>query len=162
VNVSDRDLAIIDLLRVYRDLEGASSGGVGPGGYENGDRMLYMDGGEWDRSGCDALDEVLTQLRSERPTQWWHVTERYLRCEVRPQRIKTARGRLPKPGAHREFLGHGVRPPDLLRGGEVLVVVEMWCPEVRLEMVRRGVWFLVAGFPWDKFRWKDLRQGVAA
>jgi hypothetical protein len=159
-HVSVRDQAIIDLLRLYRDLEGVSTSGNRGGGRDS--RALYSEDSEWDRSGCDALDSLLGDLRVERPVQWWHVTERYLRCEVRPQRIKTARGRLPSPGAHREFLGHGVRPPDLLSGGEVLVVVETWQPTVRLEKVRRGIRFLVVGFPWNDFRWRDLRQEMTA
>lgn len=158
---SVRDQAIIDLIRLYRDLEGTSSSGTG--GREGDDRMLYMDGGQWDTSGCDTLDTLLVRMRGERPSQWWHLTERYLRCESRSKRVKVdKRGRLEKLGPYCEALGHGVRPPDLLRGGEVLVVVESWQPAVRPQKVRLAVRWLVVEFPWDRFRWNDLRTSIAA
>jgi len=161
-----REQAIVDLLRTMRDLEGASVSGTSSGSRDC-DRLLYADGGEWDKSGCDKLDELLRVLRAERPVQWWHLTERYLRCDVRPRRVRVYRGasgreRLPKLGPYCEPLGHGVRPPDLLAGGEVLIVVETWPAEVRPEKVRRAVRFLAERFPWNDYRWRDLRQEAAA
>lgn len=162
---SVRDQAIIDLLRLYRDLEGVSSSGIG-GDTGSPDRLLYMGGGQWDKSGCDDLDEALKTLRVERPSQWWHVTERYLRCEVRPRRVKAQRTnsgklRMPSLGPHTEALGAGTRPTDAWTTTEILVVVEVWRPEVRLEKTRRGIAFLTARFPWDKHRWRDLQHAVA-
>jgi hypothetical protein len=153
-----REQAIVDLLRRYRDLVGVSSSGDALMGRVSpvGSRALYSEGGDWDKSGCDALDDLLRRLKRERPGQWWHLTERYLRCDVRSRRIKTEGGKLPKPGPHREFLGHGVRPPDLLAGGEVLVVVEEWRKEVRLDKVRHAIAYLAERFPWDRYRWEDL------
>jgi hypothetical protein len=158
---SIRDQAIVDLLRVYRDLEGGSSARGGSGGGRDS-HLLYSDGGPWDKTGCDALDTLLLRLREERPIQWWHLTERYLRCDVRAQRVRSYKGRIVKLGPYREALGHGVRPPDLLKGGEVLVVVETWRPEVRLEKVRRGVSWLAVNFPWNDFRWQELRREMVA
>jgi hypothetical protein len=153
---SIRDQAIVDLLRKYRDLVGVSKSGVAETGRvsDSESRALYTPGGEWDKSGCDALDALLTRLREERPSQWWHVTERYLRCEVRVVRVKSRKGQIQKLGPYREVLrkGAGTRPPDLLNSGDVLVVVEVWSPKVRLERARRGVTSLAVNFPWNDFQ----------
>lgn len=156
---TERENTIVTLLRRYRDLEGVSKSGTGGAG--KGDRVLYdPDGSEWETSGCDALDDLLTRLRGERPVQWWHVTERYLRCDIRSRRVKAPKGRVGKLGPYCEALGHGVRPPDMLKGGEVLVVVEEWVPQVRLEKVRHGVTYLSKRFPWQRYRWRDLMEAA--
>jgi hypothetical protein len=167
---SPREQTIIDLLRVYRDLEGIGRTGDGAGGSisdQARDKPLYMEGGDWEASGCDALDDLLRQMRSERPVQQWHLLERYVRCEVRPRRVKLERApggklRLPKPGAQTDYLGGGVRLTEATSAGEQIVVVETWKPQVDLGKVRKGVTFIASNFPWDKFRWSDLTQAAAA
>ena len=162
--LTEKQFAIVDLLRHMRDLEGISASGQG-GGDRRDARALYSDDSEWDRSGCDALDTLLAQLRVVRPVQWWHLTERYLRCDVRPVKVKTSKGRVPPLGPQREALGTGIRPADRadeLGGGQMLVVVEHWSAKVRLEKVRRALEWTAARYPWNDYRWKDLRQEKVA
>jgi hypothetical protein len=72
------------------------------------------------------LERVLGVMRTERPSQFFHVTERYLRCSQIPKNVRT--------GTRVE---HGKAVPVYERR-----LVTSWSPVVRLEKVRRGVEWL--------------------
>lgn len=72
------------------------------------------------------LERLLIRMRSERRSQWWHVTERYIRCQ-RVQRVITEK--------RRTKAGKTVMVP-------VDRIVTSWHPGVRQEKVRRGVAWL--------------------
>jgi hypothetical protein len=72
------------------------------------------------------LERALAAMRSERPSQFFHVTERYLRCSQIPKNIRT--------GTRVE---QGKAVPVYERR-----LVTSWSPAVRLEKVRRGVEWL--------------------
>lgn len=161
-----RDQQIIDLLRTMRDLQGTSTSGTGQ--RDGGDRILHNPGGQWEKTGCDTLDGLLERLRTERPSQWWHVTERYLRCDARARNItarKTHSGRLIIPehpfGIHSEAIGEGIRLVDSITANAMRVHVETWSPQVRNEKASRGIRYLSQRFPFNNFKHHD-REVVAA
>lgn len=69
------------------------------------------------------LERLLVRMREERRSQWWHVTERYIRCQHVTKDVQVKRKG---------------------KNGKTATVIERQCvtvypPAVRLEKVRRGV-----------------------
>lgn len=72
------------------------------------------------------LERLLIRMRTERRSQWWHVTERYLRCQ------------------HKTMDVHVKRKAKNGKTVKVLErqVVTTWHPGVKNERVRRGIEWL--------------------
>src|SRR5690242_2734553 len=88
------------------------------------------------------LEALLPILKAERPSQWWHLTQRYIACEdkvIEVGTIKTLKGREPKLPPYTKARG----APALKAGFPTArIAVRQWKPEVRLEKVRRAVEWL--------------------
>lgn len=119
--MSRRELVIVELLERYGELV---------------DPMVSRDGGgdgvavplmprTYTRD-VRELERLLVRMRSERPSQWWHVSERYLRSSrvTRDVRVR----RRGKNGKSAWVIERQV--------------VDVFSPSVRLEKVRRGVRWL--------------------
>lgn len=158
MNETPRDKQIQDLLRTYRDLQGTSTSGTGQ--RDGSDRILHNPGGQWEKTGCDKLDDLLNNLRRDRPVQWWHVTERYLRCDQRARNItarKTHTGRLviPNLGPHHQALGEGIRLTESNTANELRIVIETWSTQVLDHEAANGIRYLSTRFPFNNYKWRD-------
>ena len=87
------------------------------------------------------LERLLKVMRSERRSQWWHVTERYLRSSVRVIEVPVKNGRVKLP-PHTTHLAGGIQRGDKT----ARLTVKTWNPAVRAEKVRRGVAWLAIGW----------------
>lgn len=80
------------------------------------------------------LERLLRRMRGERPSQWWHVSERYIRAQSALKDVPVKRR-----------TKHG-KPVTVVERQ----VVTTWHPGVRLEKVRKGVEWLADS--WDARR----------
>jgi hypothetical protein len=133
-----------ELLRRYGEAqETMNKGGVG-----DGDAVTLMPL-TWNESYRE-LERVLKVMRTERRSQWFHVTERYLRCTERVAEVRvvrTKRGPELKLPPHSEL---GAGAPEIA-GATARVRLVVWKPEVRMEKVRRGLEYVSAEFRGEPF-----------
>ncbi len=109
---------------------------------------------EWNVSFRE-LERCLRKMRDERRSQWWHVTERYLRCEDRVIDVHVHNGR-PRLPPHTEVAAGAVQTKERT----ARLRVRVWSPAVREEKVRRGLGWLADEFrgePYLPVEMTDLR-----
>lgn len=141
---------IAEMLSRYED---AQSTLMGRSEATYGDGVLLMPK-QWNRSFRE-LERCLHKMRDERPSQWWHVTERYLRCDDRIMEVAVRKGR-PKLPPHVEV----VAGAPMSGQKTARLRVHVWSPAVRAEKVRRGLEWLADEFrgePYLPVEMTDLR-----
>ncbi len=126
------------MLLHYEDAQSVMGGPDGFAG--SGERVMLMSKA-WNASYRE-LERCLHAMRDERRSQWWHVTERYLRCEERMAKVPVKKGR-PKLPPHSEIAAGA---PEI-GSTTARLRLRVWSPSVREEKVRRGLQWLA-----DEFR----------
>lgn len=130
---------VIELLRTLADAREPLQSGNGKSSAESHSfsyPKVYLEGSYRE------LEATLRRLRAERPGQYWHVCERYLRCERKVIEAKVKKGKPTLP-QHCELAG-GLAS---IGASTARVSVFRWDERVRMEKVRAGVEFLVEHFP---------------
>ena len=157
--MTQRELIVVELLRTLPEVQAPLQSG-GEGGIEKTGRLLLM-GNDYHQGSYRELERLLAVMKEDRPSQRWHVLERYTRCDRRRMKVRFVGGKAILP-AHHALIG------DTLRGKGTRAVtveeriVEAWDPSVRLERVRRGVAWLAVSFRGSPQLPKDLMDRVAA
>jgi hypothetical protein len=133
-----------EMLRRYSEAqETMNKGGMGDGSSVT---LMPL---TWNESYRE-LERVLKLMREERPSQWWHLTERFLRCQDQVAEVRVFRTRkgpefrLP---AHCEL---GAGAPQIA-GHTARVRLVVWSSSVRMEKVRRGLEYVSQQFRGDPF-----------
>lgn len=123
-----REEIVVALLERYSELvDPMQSGNGGEGGWGLSMPRTYT-------ASVRELERLLRLMQVERRSQWWHVSERYLRAQSALKDVPVKRK---------------------TKHGKTVTVVERqvvvtYSPAVRLEKVRRGVEWLAAS--WDERR----------
>jgi hypothetical protein len=145
---------IVELLRRFNEAREAFGEAGGPGDGSHVPQMARV----WNSSFRE-LEKRLIQMRSERPSQFWHVSERYIRATRRQVDLKyqaglyllETDGRWARLPAHCEvvvgFVTAGERGKTV-KGvlGPGPCVVASWDSRVRQSKVDRGVDWLAEAF----------------
>jgi hypothetical protein len=135
---------IEEMLRRYGEAqETMNKGGVG-----DGDAVTLMSL-TWNESYRE-LERVLKAMRPVRPSQWWHLTERFLRCQDRVAEVRVVRS---KRGPELKLPPHselGAGAPEIA-GATARVRLVVWDPSVRMEKVRRGLEYVSSEFRGEPF-----------
>lgn len=147
-DLAGRERAIVALLELLPDFADPAFGqGTGDG---DGGRTPRMPA-PYRTPSVQELERLLGVMRAERPSQWWHVRERYLLCrKVRRRDVPRFKGqwRVRSNEAVVFPAGWDVSVLDeqsRRRSRPVTVahaIVVVWDPAVRQEKVRRGVTWL--------------------
>jgi len=116
-----REEVIVQLLERFQELVEPAGGNGIPG---SGDYLPLMPATY--TPSVRELERLLIRMRDERRSQWWHVTERYLRCQ---------------------HVNRDVPVKRKGKNGKTVTVVERqlvvtFHPGVRAEKVRRGISWL--------------------
>lgn len=126
--MSRREEVIVALLERYSELvDPMQSGNGGEAGWGLSMPRTYT-------ASVRELERLLKVMQVERRSQWWHVSERYLRAQSALKDVQV-----------RRKTKHGKTVTVTERQ-----VVVTWSPAVRLEKVRRGVEWLASS--WDERR----------
>lgn len=116
-----REEVLVQLLERYAELAEPGGGNNVPG---SGDHVPLMP--HTYTPSVRELERLLIRMRTERRSQWWHTTERYLRCHHTTKDMPVKRK---------------------AKNGKTVAIIERqvvitWHPGVRAEKVRRGVTWL--------------------
>lgn len=127
------------LLETYREAECV----MGKGGGGDGSGLPPMMSELWHSGSYRKLESLLRTMRDTRPSQYWHVSARYLDAEDKVIEVKvTSRGREKRPILPPYTVTRGV--PAFMPGNTARVAVRVYSKAVRLEKVRRGVDWLTS------------------
>lgn len=149
------------LLETFNEAQQSALGARdGQGG---GEGSLPLMSELWHHGSYARLEKLLSQMKSERSSQYIHVRMRYLDAQdtviearVIRRSIKGAEVRLPP---HTVARGQ----PAIKAGhGTARVAVRRWSPKVRLEKVRRGVDWLTVEMNGNAFLPREILEVVAA
>lgn len=94
------------------------------------------------------VERLMRRMKVERPSQWWHVSERYLRSQRSSKTVLWWQGRWQLPAHHEVVAQPGGWTLELARGKkrrapqEFRVAVVSWSPAVRAQKVRLGLAWL--------------------
>lgn len=102
------------------------------------------------------LERCLLKLRTERPTQYWHLCERYVRCATKQIEVPMQNGK-PKLPPHTELAA--IRETGRRY---TTVMVKQWTPAVRAEKVRKAIDYIASEFKGEPYLPAELRVRVAA
>lgn len=160
--VEERVAVITEMLRRYAEAsETMNKGDRGDGTAVTGMPRT------WNRSYRN-LERLLKQMREERKKQWWHLTERYLRCQERKVEVrvqKTIKGPVLRLPPHSEL---GAGAPEI-KGSTATVKLIVWTPAVRKHVVDLGLLWLAREEHWpfgpdlpQEFLDKDQLERLAA
>lgn len=146
---------LVELLRSYHDA--CSAGDIGEGSGSLGDRLLLMSE-EWHEGSYSELHRALCVMRAERPAEYWHVAERYLRC--------TRRQTMGCPEC-RQYTREGIRHVHYVNGrGQKVertrIIEERWNPRVSEYALSRGLDYLSTEFRGEPFLPKAIYEVVAS
>lgn len=147
-----RRAALKQMLDRYDDARSTDGRSFGSGFQHNESVILQFDQKTWTPK-YQELERCLIELRTlahgRRPmiakgvsssAAWWHLAERYLRCRTERRELHTRKTR----AGHRVPQGIGknmevLSRPTLLHGSRVAVVLRVWHPGVREEIVDAAV-----------------------
>lgn len=163
---TNRQRILTEMLRRFHE---AHDAGVVEGVRGDGGGWPHM-ASTWNAS-YRTLDALLDRMKpeslgggGERPSQWWHVTERYLRCEHRVIEVRAVRRRNGqvdfKLPPHTELEAGA----PSIKDSTARVRVAQWSSAVRAEKVRRGIEWLAESWPAgsEPYLPAEFLEGIAA
>lgn len=155
-----REAAIVQILEQYADLTepGAILGIAGDDGAYPKLPHTYT-------HSVKQIETILTVMRDERRSQWWHVNERYIKATRTTKTKHRLRGRWTDLQPHEAVMGFPAgwtlmldeeRQKKKPSPTEHRVSVIVWNPQVRAQKVRLGVKHIAAAFPGEPYmpRWE--------
>lgn len=115
----------MELLRTYHDVQLPE---LGMGSDSSDDRVLLMSK-LWHEGSYKELHRALYVMRAERPSEYWHVAERYLRCTRRQTMGCPECGQwTPEHVNHHKHRNKLTGKPEKVHRGPI--VEERWNPRV--------------------------------
>jgi hypothetical protein len=159
---------LVAMLERYREAQEAFGESSGPGDGSHVPMMSPL----WNRSFRE-LERCLHRMRDERPSQYHHLGERYLRCQRRQKTLLFKAGEYMKPDGNRwvklgpnedvavGFVTEGTRGKTSQTLGPADCVVVSWAGHVRRQKVERAVDWLVDVFDGDPFLPDAFLEAVA-
>lgn len=146
-----REEIIIEMLSRYQEAQEPDGKGGQPG---SGERVPLMPA-TWNRSYRE-LERCLRELRAERTCQYWHLSERYLRCRIITVDCKVVKGKIRLP-EHSELVAGAAQAGEKT----ARVRLRQWDPGVRAEKVRRAVAWLAVSFQGDPYMPVEMTELAA-
>lgn len=159
---SPRTLTLVEMIRRFNEAREVMGHTGIPG---SGDKVPLMPD-TWTESYRE-LERILLCLRAERPKQYWHLTQRYLKAQERQVELTFRAGRyaglLPNEAVLKGFAGSfdpiwpepgRDRAAKGAPSGEA--IVQRWDPNVRREVVRRAVATIDEWFPGSPYLPKEM------
>lgn len=153
--MTHREQVIVELLERYTELaDPMQSGNGGEGGWGLSMPGTYT-------ASVRELERLLGQMREERRSQWWHVTERYIRAERSKKTLTLKGGRWYGLEPHEAVVGvpggwtlalATERSKKTRKGDDLQVTIARWNSAVRAHKVTLGV-------AWIADQWDARRIG---
>lgn len=155
MSLSRKEL-LVELLSRFTEANGPDEMGEGSG--YTGDRLLLMSRLWHSTPSFKELERCMKVMRVERPAEWWHIHERYLRCVRRqtmgcPECIKWT----PENVRHRHYVNGKTRWVE-----RAPIIEERWNPRVDMVALDRGLDYLSAEFRGEVFLPDEIYKLVAA
>ena len=143
--VNRRETAIVDMLERFEEARCQAQSEGGTGG-EFDSSALVFDEATFTREFRE-LDRALTLMRATMPSLYFHVSQRYLLCQLRRREIHThktrAGHRVPK---HLPPWQEVVARPVLMHGETASMTIRVWDKRVDPAKVQEGVAWLSREF----------------
>ena len=153
MSLSRKEL-LVELLRTYHDVQLPE---LGMGSDSSDDRVLLMSH-LWHQGSYKELHRSLYVMRAERPAEYWHVAERYLRCTRRQTVGCPECGQwTPENIRHRHYING--RHQKVERGP---IIEERWHRKVDAVSLERGLDYLSTEFRGEPFLPDEIYRLVAA